>query len=166
MAERMDQLVEAAEARWRAGWALGPTRLRWASLPPQPGDPAPDAVLPDHEGASVRLSSRWAEGPLLVLFWRHFGCSCGMDRAGRLRAELAGYRSAGGDVVIIGQGEPERAARYREGQQLDTIAGMTFSNLIAFFIILSTAATLHAAGVTQIETSAQAATVLAMFATL
>ncbi len=44
--------------------------------------------------------------------------------------------------------------------KIDTIVGMTFSNLIAFFIILSTAATLHAAGITQIETSAQAAEAL------
>ena len=44
--------------------------------------------------------------------------------------------------------------------KLDTIIGMTFSNLIAFFIILSTAATLHAAGVTDIQTSAQAAEAL------
>lgn len=42
----------------------------------------------------------------------------------------------------------------------DTIIGMTFSNLIAFFIILSTAATLHAAGITNIQTSAQAAEAL------
>jgi NRAMP (natural resistance-associated macrophage protein)-like metal ion transporter len=42
----------------------------------------------------------------------------------------------------------------------DTIIGMTFSNLIAFFIILSTGATLHAAGVTDIQTSAQAAEAL------
>ena len=42
----------------------------------------------------------------------------------------------------------------------DTIIGMTFSNLIAFFIILSTAATLHVAGVTDIQTSAQAAEAL------
>lgn len=44
--------------------------------------------------------------------------------------------------------------------KVDTIVGMTFSNLIAFFIILSTAATLHAAGVTNIQTSAQAAEAL------
>ncbi len=44
--------------------------------------------------------------------------------------------------------------------KLDTIVGMGFSNLIAFFIILSTAATLHAAGVTDIQTSAQAAQAL------
>ena len=42
----------------------------------------------------------------------------------------------------------------------DTIIGMSFSNLIAFFIILSTAATLHKAGITDIQTSAQAANAL------
>jgi Mn2+/Fe2+ NRAMP family transporter len=44
--------------------------------------------------------------------------------------------------------------------KVDTIVGMSFSNLIAFFIILSTAATLHASGVTDIQTSAQAAEAL------
>ena len=103
----------------RTGWEAGPTRLRWTTLPPQVGDPAPDATLPDHEGRDVALSSLWADRPLLVLFWRHFGCSCGMDRAARLRAELADYRAGGGDVVIVGQGEPARAARYRERQGID-----------------------------------------------
>jgi hypothetical protein len=42
----------------------------------------------------------------------------------------------------------------------DTYVGMGFSNLIAFFIILSTAATLHAAGIVDIQTSAQAAEAL------
>ena len=44
--------------------------------------------------------------------------------------------------------------------RMDTIIGMGFSNLVAFFIILSTAATLHAAGLTNIQTSAQAAEAL------
>jgi NRAMP (natural resistance-associated macrophage protein)-like metal ion transporter len=42
----------------------------------------------------------------------------------------------------------------------DTVIGMAFSNLVAFFIILSTAATLHVAGITDIQTSAQAAEAL------
>jgi Mn2+/Fe2+ NRAMP family transporter len=42
----------------------------------------------------------------------------------------------------------------------DTVIGMVFSNLIAFFIILSTAATLYAAGIHDIKTSAQAAEAL------
>jgi NRAMP (natural resistance-associated macrophage protein)-like metal ion transporter len=44
--------------------------------------------------------------------------------------------------------------------KLDTAIGMGFSNLVAFFIILTTAVTLHAHGVTEIETSAQAASAL------
>jgi NRAMP (natural resistance-associated macrophage protein)-like metal ion transporter len=44
--------------------------------------------------------------------------------------------------------------------RMDTLVGMGFSNLIAFFIIIATGATLHAAGVTQIQTSAQAAEAL------
>jgi NRAMP (natural resistance-associated macrophage protein)-like metal ion transporter len=43
---------------------------------------------------------------------------------------------------------------------LDTSVGMVFSNLIAFFIILTTAATLHAHGVTEIQTAADAANAL------
>lgn len=44
--------------------------------------------------------------------------------------------------------------------QWDTLVGMTFSNLIAFFIILSAGATLYVAGVRDIQTSAQAAEAL------
>ena len=43
---------------------------------------------------------------------------------------------------------------------VDTTAGMIFSNAIAFFIILTTAAVLNAGGVTNIQTAAQAAAAL------
>ncbi|PKO63221.1 MAG: iron transporter [Betaproteobacteria bacterium HGW-Betaproteobacteria-18] len=55
---------------------------------------------------------------------------------------------------------PKDVRRHLRRIKLDTVIGMAFSNLIAFFIILSTAATLHAAGVTDIQTSAQAAEAL------
>jgi len=88
-------------------------------MPPQTGDAAPDATLADHGDNALLLSSLWERRPLLLLFWRHFGCSCGIDRAARLREELEGYRAAGGDVAIVGQGEPLRAARYRTLHALD-----------------------------------------------
>ncbi|WP_183032878.1 NRAMP family divalent metal transporter [Cupriavidus sp. UME77] len=44
--------------------------------------------------------------------------------------------------------------------KIDTYIGMGFSNLVAFFIILTTAVTLNLHGVTDIQTSAQAATAL------
>ena len=42
----------------------------------------------------------------------------------------------------------------------DTIIGMAVSNIVAFFIILCAAVTLHTAGITQIQTAAQAAEAL------
>ena len=44
--------------------------------------------------------------------------------------------------------------------KIDTYIGMGFSNLIAFFIILTAAVTMHLHGIKDIETSAQAAEAL------
>jgi NRAMP (natural resistance-associated macrophage protein)-like metal ion transporter len=44
--------------------------------------------------------------------------------------------------------------------RLDTVTGMLYSNLIGFFIIVTTGATLHAHGITQISTAEQAAEAL------
>jgi Mn2+/Fe2+ NRAMP family transporter len=43
---------------------------------------------------------------------------------------------------------------------IDTTVGMVFSNLVAYFIILTTASTLHTHGITRIDTAAQAAEAL------
>ena len=55
---------------------------------------------------------------------------------------------------------PEQAPAHLKRIKIDTYLGMGFSNLIAFFIMLTTAATLHVHGVTNIQTSAQAAEAL------
>ena len=55
---------------------------------------------------------------------------------------------------------PKQALEHLRRIKLDTVIGMGISNLIAFFIILTTAATLHQHGINNIETSAQAAEAL------
>lgn len=55
---------------------------------------------------------------------------------------------------------PERANSHLQRIKIDTYIGMGFSNLIAFFIILTAAVTLHVHGITDIQTSAQAAEAL------
>ena len=55
---------------------------------------------------------------------------------------------------------PEQALRQFQRIKLDTAIGMGFSNLVAFFIMLTTAVTLGAQGITHIDTSAQAASAL------
>jgi NRAMP (natural resistance-associated macrophage protein)-like metal ion transporter len=55
---------------------------------------------------------------------------------------------------------PEQARQHFRRIKIDTYIGMTFSNGIAFCIMLTTAATLHVAGVVQIDSAAQAADAL------
>jgi Mn2+/Fe2+ NRAMP family transporter len=55
---------------------------------------------------------------------------------------------------------PEQARAQLGRIRVDTYFGMAVSNLIAFFIVLTTAATLHAAGRVDIATAAQAAEAL------
>jgi NRAMP (natural resistance-associated macrophage protein)-like metal ion transporter len=55
---------------------------------------------------------------------------------------------------------PEQADENIRRIKIDTWIGMTFSNLVAFCIMLTTAATLHTHGVTNIDTAEQAARAL------
>ena len=116
---KLEAQVEAAENRWREAWKQGPTRLRWDMMPVQVGDQAPDLMLASSsEGNQVVLSSLWEDGPALILFWRHYGCGCGIARAERLRNEYASYVDTGATVTVIGQAEPARSAVYAEKHSL------------------------------------------------
>jgi Mn2+/Fe2+ NRAMP family transporter len=55
---------------------------------------------------------------------------------------------------------PAQAPAQLQRIRIDTYLGMAFSNAVAFFIILTAAATLHAHGITEISTSAEAAKAL------
>ena len=68
--------------------------------------------------------------------------------------DLRSSHTAGETItLVVAQGHLRRI-------KWDTYIGMGFSNLVAFFIILSAAATLNRAGITDIQTSAQAAEAL------
>lgn len=114
MSNSLDTLVDHAEAEWFEKFTAGPSNTRLSELPPQVGDKAPDLELLNQDGESVRLSEFWDDNPALVMFWRHFGCGCGFERAERLSNEHESYVEAGADVVAIGEGEPARARAYAD----------------------------------------------------
>jgi peroxiredoxin len=116
MSLSLQELTCAAETKWLNRWTAGPLENEGALL--MTGDAAPDVVLPDHTGRERKLSEFWNGQPALLMFWRHFGCWCGFGRAERLRAELNDFRDAGLNPVVIGQGEPLRAAAYRQQYDL------------------------------------------------
>ena len=72
--------------------------------------------------------------------------------------EVEEQRAAPGQEPLIVA--PGQAGRNLRRIAVDTYIGMGFSNLVAFFIMLTTAVTLHVHGVTDIQTSAQAAEAL------
>ncbi|MGH8337733.1 MAG: NRAMP family divalent metal transporter, partial [Gammaproteobacteria bacterium] len=55
---------------------------------------------------------------------------------------------------------PAQAPKQLQRIHADTLVGMAFSNIVAFFIILTAAATLHSHGITNIASCAQAASAL------
>ena len=72
--------------------------------------------------------------------------------------EVEDQRAAAGEEPLITA--PEQARSQLQRIKIDTYIGMGFSNLVAFFIMLTAAATLHLHGITDIQTSAQAAQAL------
>lgn len=65
-----------------------------------------------------------------------------------------------GKLKTMGVGIPKINNRDIKKMRKDTVIGMVFSNLIMFFIVVTTASTLHTNGITNIETAAQAANAL------
>jgi NRAMP (natural resistance-associated macrophage protein)-like metal ion transporter len=74
------------------------------------------------------------------------------------------------EEVKTGRGEkalkraPRQARPQLERIRIDTYIGMALSNIVAFFIILTSAATLHVQGVADVSTATQAAKALAPLA--
>lgn len=64
-------------------------------------------------------------------------------------------------LTDFGQGKPKVNAADITEMRHDTVRGMIFSNLVAIFIMIAAAATLLPAGITQVDTAAQAAEALA-----
>lgn len=72
--------------------------------------------------------------------------------------EVQEQKAAPGEKAL--KHAPRQALRQLSRMRGDTYLGMAFSNAIAFFIILDTAAVLHAHGITDIQSGAQAAEAL------
>jgi Mn2+/Fe2+ NRAMP family transporter len=77
-------------------------------------------------------------------------------------SEVDELKAAGATTPLIGR----RGLRLKELQaaRVDIFIGMAFSNLVMYFIILTSAAVLHAHGKTNVETASQAAAALAPLA--
>jgi hypothetical protein len=52
---------------------LGASSKRQHASPPQTAAALAEIVLPDHDGEPVRLGDLWRDGPVALVWLRHYG---------------------------------------------------------------------------------------------
>ncbi|MEM6331064.1 MAG: peroxiredoxin-like family protein [Planctomycetota bacterium] len=82
------------------------------------GDKAVDATLLDAEGGKVKLSSLWAEGPLVISFYRGGWCPYCNLQLRAMERSLAELEGAGARLVAVTPELPEKAKKTAEGNKL------------------------------------------------
>jgi peroxiredoxin len=71
-------------------------------VPLAPGDEFPNLKVESVDGR-VELRDRWRDGPLVVMFMRHFGCAFCREHLIRMGRALTDFEAAGAQVVAIFQ---------------------------------------------------------------
>jgi peroxiredoxin len=84
----------------------------------QPGDIAPDFILPKVDGRSVRLYSELERGPVVLVFYRGGWCPfCNIHLRG-FQKSLAEFKAAGAQVVAISPQLPDQSLTTQEKDEL------------------------------------------------
>lgn len=108
--------AEVAAAMSRSDLALSASGILDGAL--KAGDQAPDFVLPDARGGSVRLSHALASGPVVLSFYRGGWCPyCNLELRALQRA-LPELVAAGATLVAISPQTPDQSLSTAEKNSL------------------------------------------------
>lgn len=80
----------------------------------QSGDIAPDFILPDVDGRSVRLYSELERGPVVLVFYRGGWCPYCMIHLRGFQKSLADFKAAGAQVMVVSPQLPDQSLITRE----------------------------------------------------
>lgn len=84
----------------------------------QPGNIAPDFILPDVDGRSVRLYTELERGPVVLVFYRGGWCPyCKIHLRG-FQISLADFKAAGAQVMVVSPQLPDQSLNTRENGHL------------------------------------------------
>jgi peroxiredoxin len=104
--------------RWPS-WMLDAVRTREEPATPEHIDALAEISLPDQLGYPVRLRDLWRDRPAVIVWLRQFGCPFCRAYAVQLNRARSRFAEAGAQLVLIGQGTPEDAARFRRRLGID-----------------------------------------------
>ncbi|MEO1497475.1 MAG: peroxiredoxin-like family protein [Planctomycetota bacterium] len=114
---QLDELAagfaQKAPAEMRAKFAQGITDVRSLGLErsaKQVGDAAPQGELIDADGQAVPFASLWADGPVVVSFYRGGWCPYCNLQLRSLQASLSQIEGAGAKLVAVTPEQPQKAA--------------------------------------------------------
>ena len=84
----------------------------------QPGDIAPDFILPNVDGRSIRLYTELERGPVVLVFYRGGWCPyCNIHLRG-FQKSLADFKVAGAQVMAISPQVPDQSLSTQEQDKL------------------------------------------------
>jgi len=84
----------------------------------QPGDIAPDFILPNADGRSMRLYTELERGPVVLVFYRGGWCPfCNIHLRG-FQKLLAEFKAAGAQLVAISPQLPDQSLTTQEKDEL------------------------------------------------
>jgi peroxiredoxin len=104
--------------RWPS-WMLDTVRTREQPATPEHIDAIAELRLPDQDGQSIRLRDLWRDGPAVIVWLRQFGCPFCRAYAVQLNRARSRFAEAGARLVLIGQGTPDDARRFRRHMRID-----------------------------------------------
>ncbi len=105
-------------SRWPS-WMLDAVRTRERPATPESIDALAEIALPDQDGLPVRFRDLWRQGPAVIVWLRQFGCPFCRGYAVELNRAQARFTEVGARLVLIGQGTPDDARRFRRHLRID-----------------------------------------------
>ena len=97
----------------------------------QVGDAAPDAQLSGWDGRNVKLSERWQEGPIVLMWYRGGWCPYCNIQLRAMQQSMDKIENAGAKLVVLTPELPEKAQETAEANDLDIVALHDKGNAVA-----------------------------------
>jgi glutaredoxin-dependent peroxiredoxin len=79
----------------------------------QPGDAAPDVILPASDGAPTSLAGEWAKGPVVLLFFPLAFTDTCTDELCTVRDDMGSYTGLNARVLAVSVDSPYVLDRYK-----------------------------------------------------
>ena len=91
---------------------LSSTTNAWGQEMLKVGDSAPDFKAKDFNGQSIDTKALRAEGPLVLVFLRGFGCPYSRKHLGQMRDDYEKFIERNAKIIVVARHDPKKVKDY------------------------------------------------------